>query len=85
MSDWKETKLLSGESHLSKTFVFADFSEAFAFVTRVALLAEQQNHHPWWSNNWNTVEFRLFTHSEGNIITKKDRVLASSIDKLIKP
>ncbi len=67
---------------LKKSFQFGDFSEAFAFMTRVALLAEQMNHHPTWSNTWNRVDIELSTHDAGNIVTEKDRMMASAIDKL---
>jgi len=68
---------------LKKTFTFKDFSEAFAFMTRVALIAEKMDHHPYWVNVWNKVEITLNTHSAGNIITEKDRNLAAEIDKLV--
>ncbi len=69
---------------LTKTFVFGDFSEAFAFMTRVAIVAEKMNHHPTWTNTWNTVHFQLSTHDAGNIVTDKDRQLAKEIDQLVK-
>ncbi|MBC8045231.1 MAG: 4a-hydroxytetrahydrobiopterin dehydratase [Fimbriimonadaceae bacterium] len=75
---WEETN-----NQLKKTFVFKDFSEAFAFMTRVAILAEKQNHHPNWSNVWNKVEICLNTHDAGDIVTEKDRKLSAAIDKLI--
>ena len=75
---WQETN-----NALYRKFTFKDFSEAFAFMTRVALIAETQGHHPRWTNVWNTVEIWLNTHDAGNIITGKDRDLASAIDKLI--
>ncbi|WP_290798057.1 4a-hydroxytetrahydrobiopterin dehydratase [Flavihumibacter sp. UBA7668] len=75
---WQET-----ENSLYRKFSFADFSEAFAFMTRVALLAEQMNHHPRWTNVWNTVEVWLNTHDAGDIITEKDRKLAAKIDTLL--
>lgn len=75
---WKEEN-----NTLSRSFEFKNFSEAFAFMTRVALLAEQQNHHPNWSNVWNKVEINLSTHDAGNIVTEKDRKLAAAIDKLL--
>lgn len=75
---WKEEN-----NSLSRIFDFQDFSEAFAFMTRVALLAEQHNHHPNWSNVWNRVEIRLSTHDKGNIVTEKDHDLAKDIDRLI--
>jgi 4a-hydroxytetrahydrobiopterin dehydratase len=67
---------------LTKSFKFSDFQEAFAFMTRVAFLAEKHNHHPNWSNVYNTVEIELTTHDKGNIITEKDRKLAEAIDKI---
>ncbi|RYZ00415.1 MAG: pterin-4-alpha-carbinolamine dehydratase [Chitinophagaceae bacterium] len=70
------------DNALYRRFEFRDFSEAFAFMTRVALLAEKQDHHPRWTNVWNTVEVWLNTHSAGNSITDKDRALAAAIDKL---
>lgn len=70
-------------NELYRKFQFRDFSEAFAFMTRVAMLAEQQNHHPRWSNVWNTVEIWLSTHDAGDIITEKDTTLAKAIDALL--
>ncbi|WP_159102657.1 4a-hydroxytetrahydrobiopterin dehydratase [Flectobacillus major] len=78
MAMWLEEK-----NTLKKTFQFRDFSEAFAFMTRVAFLAEQHNHHPWWSNVWNTVNIELTTHDAGNTITEKDYTLAKAIDALL--
>ena len=68
---------------LKKTFKFKNFPEAFAFMTRVAFIAEKMNHHPEWKNVYNTVEISLSTHDAGNIVTEKDRKLAEAIDKLI--
>ncbi|MBL7852745.1 MAG: 4a-hydroxytetrahydrobiopterin dehydratase [Cyclobacteriaceae bacterium] len=68
---------------LKKSFVFADFSEAFAFMTQVALLAEKMNHHPTWTNTWNRVDIELSTHDAGNQVTEKDRQLAAAIDQLL--
>ena len=65
---------------LVATFTFADFSEAWAFMSRVALLAEQLDHHPNWSNVYNRVEIRLSTHSADNTVTAKDHQLAQSIE-----
>jgi 4a-hydroxytetrahydrobiopterin dehydratase len=67
---------------LSKKFVFNDFSEAFAFMTRVAMAAEKMDHHPLWTNVYNKVEIYLSTHDAGDIVTDKDRKLAAIIDKL---
>ncbi|HXB94006.1 MAG TPA: 4a-hydroxytetrahydrobiopterin dehydratase [Puia sp.] len=68
---------------LYRKFQFKDFSEAFAFMTRVALAAEKMDHHPDWSNVYNTVEILLSTHSAGDIVTEKDRKLAQKIDALV--
>lgn len=67
---------------LERTFIFDNFIEAFSFMTKVALIAEAQQHHPEWSNVWNTVKIRLSTHDAGNTITEKDKKLAASIDAL---
>ncbi len=67
---------------LVRQFTFRDFSEAFAFMTRVALVAEKMNHHPLWTNVYNRVEIRLSTHDTGNTITDKDRKLAAAIDRI---
>ena len=74
---WIEEK-----NRLQSTFQFKDFSQAFAFMTEVAIVAEKQNHHPNWSNVWNKVEVQLTTHDAGNIVTDKDRVLAAAIDAI---
>jgi 4a-hydroxytetrahydrobiopterin dehydratase len=68
---------------LYRKFQFRNFSEAFAFMTRVALEAEKMDHHPDWSNVYNTVEIRLSTHSAGDVVTDKDRKLAQKIDSLV--
>ncbi|MBX2845113.1 MAG: 4a-hydroxytetrahydrobiopterin dehydratase [Saprospiraceae bacterium] len=67
---------------LTKEFKFNDFQEAFAFMTRVAFLAEQQGHHPNWSNVYNTVRIELTTHDAGNVVTQKDHALAKAIDAI---
>lgn len=68
---------------LYKKFVFNDFSQAFAFMVRVALIAEGMNHHPKWTNVWNTVEIWLSTHDAGDVVTEKDIQLSQKIDALI--
>jgi 4a-hydroxytetrahydrobiopterin dehydratase len=68
---------------LYRKFSFNDFSQAFAFMTRVALEAEKMDHHPNWTNVYNVVEISLSTHSAGDIVTEKDRKLAKKIDALI--
>lgn len=69
-------------NRLKKTFKFKDFIEAFGFMTRVALLAEKMDHHPFWTNVYNTVSFELSTHDAGDTVTDKDRKLAQAIDQL---
>ena len=68
---------------LYKKFEFKNFSEAFAFMTRVAIEAEKMDHHPKWTNVYNTVEIWLSTHDAGNVITDKDKKLAAKIDGLL--
>ena len=76
---WTET-----ENKLYKVFEFKDFSEAFAFMTRIALIAEKMNHHPEWKNTYNMLEIWLYTHDAGDIVTEKDHKLAKAIDELEK-
>ena len=71
------------EGKLVRSCRFADFSEAFAFMTRVALAAESQDHHPEWSNVWNRVDIALTTHDAGGI-TERDFRLAQTIDALLE-
>lgn len=75
---WKEQN-----NQLIRTFEFKDFSETFAFMTRVAILAEKQNHHPEWTNVYNKLEIKLSTHDAGSMVTEKDRKLAQAIDQLV--
>jgi 4a-hydroxytetrahydrobiopterin dehydratase len=75
---WKEEN-----NYLKRSFKFKDFPEAFAFMTKVAFIAEKLNHHPHWSNVYNEVEIMLNTHDEGDVVTDKDRQLAGEIDKLL--
>ena len=67
---------------LLATLVFADFVDAFKFMTEVAEIAEAQGHHPEWSNVYNRVSIRLTTHDAGNTVTQKDRDLAAAIESL---
>ena len=67
---------------LHRKFQFKNFSEAFAFMTRVALEAEKADHHPKWTNVYNTVEVWLSTHDAGDIVTAKDHALAKKIDEI---
>lgn len=74
---WHETN-----NKLYKAFQFKDFSEAFAFMARVALISEKMNHHPTWTNTYNKVEIWLNTHDAGDVITDKDKKLAKEIDSI---
>ena len=76
-STWKEA-----DNKLYKKFEFKNFSEAFAFMTRVALEAEKMDHHPLWTNVYNTLEIWLNTHDAGDIVTDKDRKLSKKIDAI---
>ena len=76
---WKEE-----DNKLKKTFTFKDFVEAFGFMSQVAIIAEKMDHHPNWSNVYNTVSFELNTHDAGDVVTEKDHKLADAIDALIK-
>lgn len=77
-TSWDE---INGKLH--RTFDFDDFSQAWAFMSRVALLAERHDHHPDWSNSWNTVTIDLVSHDAGSI-TEKDHALADAIDALLR-
>ena len=77
MDNWQEKN-----DALRATFKFKDFTTAFAFMTEVAFAAEKQNHHPNWSNAYNTVEFSLNTHDADDTVTEKDRKLATAINKI---
>jgi len=73
--------LEDGGAALVRSFKFNDFSEAFAFVTRVALHAEKADHHPEFTSVWNRVDFRLTSHDAGGV-TDRDRKLAEAINDL---
>ena len=75
---WTET-----ENSLKADFTFKNFSEAFAFMTRVAFLAEKMDHHPNWENVYNKVSISLNSHDAGNTVTERDHTLAKAITKLI--
>ena len=77
MSNWKEI-----DNRLQAEFIFKDFTQAWAFMSEVAIHAEKQGHHPNWSNVYNRVTIHLTTHDAGNIVTEKDRKLSSTIDNL---
>ena len=77
MNGWEERA-----DGLHKQFVFADFVAAFAFMTRVALVAERMGHHPNWCNSYNTVTITLHTHDAQGRVTELDHRLARAIDKV---
>jgi 4a-hydroxytetrahydrobiopterin dehydratase len=77
-ASWTET-----DGALRREFEFGDFSEAFGFMVRVALLAEQADHHPEWSNVYNRVTITLTTHDARSTVTERDRELAARIDQLL--
>ena len=72
------------DDRLTRSIEFKDFSEAFAFMTRVALIAERMGHHPTWMNTYNKVEIHLSTHDAGDLVTDKDRRMAKAIDALLE-
>ena len=75
---WKNT-----DNKLIRKFVFNDFIEVMGFVNKVAILSEKNNHHPEIQITYNTVTIELTTHDLGNIISEKDHLLSSEIDKLL--
>lgn len=79
MINWEEK-----DNKLTGTITFRDFSEAFAFMSRVALVSEKMDHHPEWTNVYNKVSINLSTHDAGNVVTAKDHALAAAINQLLK-
>ncbi len=73
------------DNTLYQKFEFKNFSQAFAFMTRVAFEAEKLDHHPLWTNVYNKVEIWLNTHDAGDTITEKDHKLSKKIDKIFEP
>jgi 4a-hydroxytetrahydrobiopterin dehydratase len=71
-----------GRDAITRRFTFRDFSEAFAFMTRVALLAEKSDHHPEWSNVWNRVDVLLTTHDAGGL-SQRDIAMAQAMAALV--
>jgi 4a-hydroxytetrahydrobiopterin dehydratase len=78
LKGWSET---SGRDAITRKFVFADFNEAFGFMTRAALVAEKLDHHPEWFNVYKTVDVTLSTHDAGGL-TERDIKLAEAMDKI---
>jgi 4a-hydroxytetrahydrobiopterin dehydratase len=79
LRDWLPA---NGRDAIVREFRFRDFAEAWAFMTRVALLAEKHDHHPEWSNVWNRVEITLSTHDAGGL-SQRDVAMAKAIDALV--
>lgn len=75
--------MVDGRDAITRTFRFADFSEAWGFMARVALLAEKQDHHPEWFNVWNRVDITLSTHDAGGL-SARDVALARAIDAIAR-
>jgi 4a-hydroxytetrahydrobiopterin dehydratase len=74
-------RMVEGRDAITRTFTFRDFNEAFGFMTRAALVAEQMNHHPEWFNVWSRVEVTLSTHDAGGL-TEHDVKLAEAMNKI---
>ena len=79
LSDWEE---LDGRDAIRRKFVFADFNEAWGFMSRIAMEAERRDHHPEWSNVWATVDITLSTH-DCDGLSSRDVELARFIDKIV--
>ncbi|WP_413060474.1 4a-hydroxytetrahydrobiopterin dehydratase [Sphingomonas carotinifaciens] len=79
LPDWDHDE---ARDAITRTVVFADFVEAFAFMTRVALIAEKMDHHPEWKNVWNRVDILLTTHDAGGL-SGRDIELAEAIDAIV--
>jgi len=82
LAELKDWRLVDGRDAIQRAFKFGNFSAAWGFMNRVALLAEAQDHHPEWSNAYNRVEILLTTHDCGGL-SERDLKLARSIDKLL--
>lgn len=80
LSDWDYDE---SRDAITRRFTFADFSAAFAFMTRVALYAEKHDHHPEWSNVWNRVDILLTTHDAGGL-SHRDIAMAEAIEALVE-
>jgi 4a-hydroxytetrahydrobiopterin dehydratase len=82
LADRPEWELVRDGKAIQRTFQFKDFSEAWGFMNRVALLADSQDHHPEWFNVYAKVEITLTTHDAGGL-SQRDAVMAQAIDELI--
>ena len=74
---WKET-----DNKLHRSLTFKDFKQAMAFMQQVAEVADEMDHHPWWSNVYNKINIELTTHDAGNTVTTRDIKLAQRIDEI---
>ncbi len=81
-TNWEKVEEADGKSYLIRAFNFKNFIDAFAFMTKVALLAEKMNHHPDWANVYNKVVIKLSTHDEGYTVTAKDLALSEMINQI---
>ena len=82
LAELREWRMVEGRDAIRRDLRFASFSEAWGFMSRVALLAEAQDHHPEWSNVYNKVEILLSTHDAGGL-SVRDLKLAAAIDRLL--
>ncbi|MFV0623940.1 4a-hydroxytetrahydrobiopterin dehydratase [Sphingomonas sp. ac-8] len=80
LADWDHD---DGRDAITRSFTFDNFSQAFAFMTQVAMLAEKADHHPEWSNVWNRVDILLTTHDAGGL-SYRDIDMAQAIDALVE-
>ncbi len=84
MKNWEKIITTNGEEKLHREFLFGDFYDAAAFVLKVYLLSEHQNHHPEIHHNFKKVSIYLTTHDLGNKVSEKDQKLANAIDKFFQ-
>ena len=82
LADLPDWTLCADGLAITRRFTFADFSEAFAFMTRVALLAEKADHHPEWANVWNRVDITLTTHDAGGL-SARDVAMAAGLEEML--
>ena len=78
LKDWKKTR---GRDSIEKNYIFKDFTSAFSWMARIALIAEKMDHHPEWFNVYNNLDIKLSTHDSGGV-TEKDLTLAKNIDEV---
>ena len=83
LGEFRQWREVQGRDAIARQFAFKDFSEAFAFMTRVALLAEKLDHHPEWLNVYNKIDVTLSTHDAGGV-TAKDIAMAKAMESYVK-